>query len=131
METASLKRGGAIIVLICSTKYRRTEIISREFNYLTAKTHLPNVLIVSAKRTPYVEFREQSPSFEAPSLGKVRSDGSLLSRAGAPQVMGAAGLRRDCQAGGGYRKPEVGRTLLWSGGAMLPRLGLKVGRSAG
>jgi len=33
---------------------------------------------VSAKRTPYVAIREQSPSFEAPSFGMVRSDGSLL-----------------------------------------------------
>ena len=86
---------------------------------------------MSAKRTPYVAFCEQSPSFEAPSLGMVRSDGSLLSRAGAPRFTGAAGLRRDCQAGGGYRKPEVGRAQVWPGGAMLPRLGLDVGPFGG
>src|SRR2546422_372475 len=44
-------------------------------------------------------------------------------RASASLMVSAADLRRDCQAGGDYRKPEVGRTLLWSGGAMLPRLG--------
>lgn len=87
-----------------------------------------NLLIVGQFRTPYVAPREQSPSFEAlHSPGRlVRSDGSL--RAGPSwrpyKELGAVGLRRDCQAGGGYQEPEVGRTLLWSGGAMLPRLGL-------
>jgi hypothetical protein len=85
-----------------------------------------NVLIVAPGRTPYVAAREQSPSFEAPSSprpGALRRQSP--SRAGlAPyRILGAAGLRRDCQVGGGYRKPEVGRTQLRSGGAMLPRLG--------
>jgi len=90
-------------------------------------------LIVARKRTPYVASREQSPSFEAlSSLRLERSDGSLRTGPGwrPHRKLGAAGLRKDCQAGGGYRKPEVGRTLLWSGGAMLPRLG-RVGRSTG
>src|SRR5216683_4061576 len=85
-----------------------------------------NVLIVAPSRTPYVASREQSPSFEALSSVRLeRSDGSLRTGPGWRPTgnLGAAGLRKDCQAGGGYRKPEVGRTQLWSGSAMLPRLG--------
>src|SRR5580704_7108441 len=72
-----------------------------------------NVLIVARRRTPYVGSREQSPSFEALSSVRLeRSDGSLRTGPGwrPHRKLGAAGLRRDCQAGGGYRKPEVGRT---------------------
>jgi len=70
-------------------------------------------LIVAPGRTPYVASREQSPSFEALSSVRLeRSDGSLRTGPGwrPHRILGAAGLRKDCQAGGGYRKPEVGRT---------------------
>ena len=72
-------------------------------------------MIVGPRGTPYVAFREQSPSFVAlSSLRLERSDGSLRTGPGwrPHRKLGAAGLRKDCQAGGGYRKPEVGRTLL-------------------
>ena len=131
METASLNRGGPIIVLICSTKYRRTEIISRKFKCLTAKTQLPQRFDCERQANPVCWV----PRAVAVVRGALPRDGALRRQSSKPgwrpRLKGAAGLRRDCQAGGGYRKPEVGRTLLWSGGAMLPRLGLEVGRSAG
>src|SRR5216683_4672930 len=93
-----------------------------------------NVLIVAPCRTPYVASREQSPSFEALSSVRLeRSDGSLRTGPGwrPHRKLGAAGLRKDCQAGGGYRKPEVGRTELKVRRRDASPSWLRVGRSTG
>src|ERR1700730_142170 len=115
-----------MIALISSTRYTETSIISIVFNNLRANTHVTQCFDCRSQANPVCCVSRAVAVVRSAFLceaGALRRQSPNRAGLAPPQDLGAAGLRKDCQAGGGYRKPEVGRTQLWSGDAMLPRLG--------
>src|SRR4030081_1952348 len=102
-----------MIVVISSTTYTRIPIISRIINYLRAYTHVPQCFDCRSQVNPVCCVSRAVAVVRSAFLceaGALRRQSPNRAGLAPPQDMGAAGLRKDCQAGGGYRKPEVGRT---------------------
>src|SRR5258708_35933249 len=116
-----------MIVLISSTRYTETFIISIVFNNLKANTHVMQCFDCRSQANPVCCVSRAVAVVRSAFLceaGALRRQSPNRAGLAPPQDLGAAGLREDWQAGGGDKEPQGGRSEVFgSAVGFVPRFG--------
>src|SRR5258708_38167013 len=102
-----------MIVLISSTRYTEISIISIVINNLKTNTHVTQCFDCRSQANPVCCVSRAVAVVRSAFLceaGALRRQSPNRAGLAPPQDLGAAGLRADCQAGGGARKTPGRRT---------------------